>query len=307
MQNLVNKQEDIWIRPWDIEKFDDLYSRDERFFSILIKGVLSWLNSNLRMYGKPIKHFILNTGSAYMYLENNGYEYTWCETTGENMMYMETPRCLVKLGTFSIPTEELTCPYSNGVYERISTAEKTYGQIKSYNAQIRRLPIEMDLQLNYVFSNFNESVIFVQQLFEKIVFQKYFNIVYLGQTIKSSIEIEGNTEIKVNELDLSSTDPNRRTMDFNIKICTNMPCINIETETKTDLMFSKLYTDKQKDIKIKEIKQKIENLQNSTTDYNREEIASEIIKYEEAIKQIEEKTVSMIKTNLNEELGNYRI
>ena len=33
MQNLVNREEDIWIRPWNIEKFDNLYERDERFFS----------------------------------------------------------------------------------------------------------------------------------------------------------------------------------------------------------------------------------------------------------------------------------
>ena len=225
MQNLVNREEDIWIRPWDIEKFDNLYERDERFFSLVTKGALSWLNANLKMYGKSIKHFILNTGSSYMYLEDNGYEYNWCETSGENYMYMETPRCLVKLGTFSIPTEELTMPYTNGVYERISTAEKHKGQIMSYTAQMRRLPVEMEMQLNYVFSNFNESIIFVQELFEKIVFQRYFNIVYLGQTIQCSIELDGNTQIQVNELDLASAEPNRRTMEFNIKICTNMPII----------------------------------------------------------------------------------
>lgn len=242
MQNLVNKKEDIWIRPWDIERFDDLSERDERFFSLVIKGVLSWLNSNLKMYGKPIKHFILNTGSSYMYLENNGYEYNWCETSGENMMYMETPRCLVKLGTFSIPTEELTMPYVSGVYERISNDEKTKGQIKAYNAQMRRLPIEMEIQLNYVFSNFNESIIFVQELFEKIVFQKYFNIVYLGQTIQCSIEIEGNTQIQVNELDLASAEPNRRTMEFNIKVCTNLPIIYKVSESPANLVINSTFT-----------------------------------------------------------------
>ena len=174
--------------------------------------------------------------------KDNGYEYTWCETTGENLMYMETPRCIVKIGTFSIPTEELTMPYTNGVYERISNAEKTKGQIMAYNAQMRRLPIEMDLQLNYVFSNFNESIIFVQELFEKIVFQKYFNIIYLGQTIQNSIEIEGNTEIKVNEIDLSSQEPNRRTMDFTIKICTNLPVISTISECPANLLISNTFT-----------------------------------------------------------------
>lgn len=243
MQNLVNKEEDFWIRPWDVEKFDSLSNRDERFFALVTKGALSWLNSNLKMYGKPIKHFILNTGSSYLYLEHDGYEYTWCETSGENMMYMETPRCLVKLGTFSIPTEELTMPYTNGVYERVSNLSKYKGQIKAYNAQMRRLPIEMEMQLNYVFSNFNESIIFVQELFEKIVFQRYFTIVYLGQTIQCSIEIDGNTQIQVNELDLASNEPNRRTMEFNIKVCTNLPIIYKVSEFAADVLIRNTFTN----------------------------------------------------------------
>ena len=45
MQNLVNVEKDVWIRPWDIEKFDELSDRDERFFSLVTKGLLSYLNN----------------------------------------------------------------------------------------------------------------------------------------------------------------------------------------------------------------------------------------------------------------------
>jgi hypothetical protein len=100
----------------------------------------------------------------------------------------------------------------------------------------------MEIQLNYVFSNFNEAIIFVQELFEKIVFQKYFNIVYLGQTIQCSIEIEGNTQIQVNELDLSSAEPNRRTMEFNIKVCTNLPIIYKVSESSANLVINSTFT-----------------------------------------------------------------
>ena len=44
VNGIVNKDEDVWVRPWNIEKFDDLYNRDDRFFGVLIKGMLSWLN-----------------------------------------------------------------------------------------------------------------------------------------------------------------------------------------------------------------------------------------------------------------------
>ena len=101
------------------------------------------------------------------------------------------------VGNFSIPMEELTAPYIRGVYERVSTAEKTKGQIMAYNAEMRRLPIEMSMTLKYVFSNFNEAIIFVQELFEKILFQRYFQIVYLGQIINCSIEINGGNLIHI--------------------------------------------------------------------------------------------------------------
>ena len=233
MQNLINKEVDFWERPWNKEKFDDLYDRDERFFAIVIKGALSWLNSNLLMYNRPIRHFIFNTGSSYLYLENNGYEYTWCETTGENLMYMETPRCLVKVGSFNVPLEELTAPYVRGEYERISNAPDAKGQIVAYNAEMQRLPIEFTLNLNYVFSTFNEAIIFTQELMENVLFQQYFDVIYLGQIIKCSIEINADTNIELQEVDLASQDVNQRTMSFDIKITTNLPIINIQTESRS--------------------------------------------------------------------------
>ena len=233
MQNLINKEVDFWERPWNKEKFDDLYDRDERFFALVIKGALSWLNSNLLMYNRPIRHFIFNTGSSYLYLENNGYEYTWCETTGENLMYMETPRCLVKVGSFNVPLEELTAPYVRGEYERISNAPDAKGQIVAYNAEMQRLPIEFTLNLNYVFSTFNEAIIFTQELMENVLFQQYFDVIYLGQIIKCSIEINADTNIELQEVDLASQDVNQRTMSFDIKITTNLPIINIQTESRS--------------------------------------------------------------------------
>jgi hypothetical protein len=233
MQNLINKDIDFWERPWNKEKFDDLYDRDERFFAIVIKGALSWLNSNLLMYNRPIRHFIFNTGSSYLYLENNGYEYTWCETTGEDLMYMETPRCLVKVGSFNVPLEELTAPYVRGEYERISNAPDAKGQIVAYNAEMQRLPIEFTLNLNYVFSTFNEAIIFTQELMENVLFQQYFDVIYLGQIIKCSIEINADTNIELQEVDLAGQDVNQRTMSFDIKITTNLPIINTQTESRS--------------------------------------------------------------------------
>ena len=50
-ENSVNKTAK-WMRPWNIEKFDELSNRDERFFSIVLKGALGWLTQNIEMYNK---------------------------------------------------------------------------------------------------------------------------------------------------------------------------------------------------------------------------------------------------------------
>lgn len=223
---VVNKKIDKWIRPWEIEKFDNLSVRDERYFSILIKGCLGWLTRHIKMYNKSIKHYIFNSGSSYMYVEANGYHNSWIETTGEDWMYMECPRCLVTMQEITIPQEELTNPFIRGNYERYSDD----GQIKGFNAEIRRLPIEMTVQLQYVLNNFNESIILMQELFDTLVFQRYFKITYLGQLIQCSIEFPNSANIPQKKIDLASTEDNHRTIEISIKLNSTYPIINIDTE-----------------------------------------------------------------------------
>ena len=227
---------DKWIRPWEIEKFDGLSIRDERFFSIVIKGCLGWMTRNLLMYNKPIKHFIFNTGSSYMYVESNGYEDLWHEVSGEDWIYMETPRCVTEIQEFAIPMEELTNPFIRGNYERLSED----GNIKGYNAEMRRLPIEITLQLRYVLSNFNESIILIQELFDKILFQRYYRINYLGQIINCSIEFPTSAQTQLNKIDVASTEDNHKTIEISIKIKTTYPVINTETEIASDKVINSI-------------------------------------------------------------------
>lgn len=228
--NRVFEKKDKWIRPWNIKKFNELNIRDERFFSILIKGALSWLNRNIIMYNEPIKHFILNTGSSYMYVESNGYEFSWTETTGEDQMYMHLPRCVCELADINIPQEELTNPFIRGIYERRSSLDNEF---HGYSAEIRRLPLEVSMNLHYVLSNFNESLILMQELIDKLVFQRYYKIIYLGQIIQCSIEFPNSTNIEINKIDFDSTETNQKIIDVSIKIDTYYPIINNETEFET--------------------------------------------------------------------------
>lgn len=218
-----------WKRVWDIEKFDDLFNRDERFFSVLIKGMIGWLNSNISLYGKPIQHFIYTTGSSYMYVESNGYVYSMNETSGEDYMYMQMPRCIIELGSITVPIDELTNPFTSGTYER-----RDGENIRGFYAQMRRMPIELDINLKYVLSNFNESIVLVEELISKILFQRYFSISFLGQIIKCSIEFPQNFSIDLNHVDMTDANTNQKNVQLSLKICSNYPAIDENTEIPTD-------------------------------------------------------------------------
>ena len=232
--NTVNKKNKKWLRPWNVKQFNDLYNRDDRFFSVLIKGAIGFLNSHIKMYDKPINHFIFNTGSSYMFVESNGYEFSWNETSGEDSMYMELPRCVVELGNISIPQEELSQSFARGNYER-----KDEDTIKGYNAEIKRLPIEMNLSLHYTFSNFNESIVVLQELFDELVFQRYFSIAYLGQIVRCSIEFPNSTQLEIGKIDFSAAEIVQRNINLDVVICTNYPLINQKTEISSNQVISK--------------------------------------------------------------------
>jgi len=229
MNNVINKEKTKWLKPWQLEKFDNIYDRDERFFSLITKGVLGWLTNNIIMYNKPIKHFIMNTGSSYMYIENNGYEFSWTETSGENWIYNELPRCVVNIGQVTIPQEELTQPFVRGTYDRI-----TDEGIQTFNSEIRRLPIEWGMTLRYIFGTFNEAIVVLQELLDKVIFQKYFTITYLGQQIECSIEFPNMFDLNVNQIDMTTTEVNQKTLEIEIVINTSYPIINELTEISAE-------------------------------------------------------------------------
>lgn len=237
MQQLSNEVQDRWIRPWDTEKFDDLYDRDERFFSILVKGVLSFLTRNIVLYGKPIKHAIWNTGSSLMYMESNGYEYSPTTVSGEDWIYNEMPRCTCEFSEVEFPQEDLSNPYVRGTYER-----RSGDTIKGYNAEMRRIPVDININLHYVLANMNESLILIQEIADKMLFTNYFSIVYLGRVIECSIEFQPNSNIQVNKVDMESTETNQKTLDYVVKVSSNYPRVNVRTEESNSNVIGKFET-----------------------------------------------------------------
>ena len=217
----------MWKHPWQLEKFDNIYNKDERFFSILVKGLIAWFNKNIVLYNKSIKHFIFSTGSSYMYVEANGYEFILSETSGTDWIYMEMPRCIIEISDISFNTESLTNCFSRGEYERYDDETNS---ISGYNAEIMRVPIEMNLQFKYVLSNFNETIVLLQEIIDKFIYQKFFTIIYLGQKIRCGIEFPTSEHLELNKIDMSSNETNQKILQFDIKLTSNYPAINERTE-----------------------------------------------------------------------------
>lgn len=217
----------MWKHPWNLEKFDNIYNRDERFFSILVKGLIAWFNKNIVLYNKSINHFIFSTGSSYMYIETNGYDFTLSETSGEDWVYMQMPRCIIELSDIAFNTDSLTNQFARGEYERL---DSDTNEMSGYNAEIMRIPIEMNFSFKYVLSNFNESIVLIQELIDKFIYQRFFSIVYLGQVIRCGIEFPTTAHPELNKIDLSSNETNQKVVQIDIKLTSNYPAINERTE-----------------------------------------------------------------------------
>ena len=76
-----------------------------------------------------------------------------------------------------------------------------------------------------------------------MIFQKYFNIVYLGQKIKCSIEFPQNQKIEFNKIDLASAETNQKTVSIDLKINTNYPIINEQTEISGRKIINNFYKE----------------------------------------------------------------
>ena len=121
----------------------------------------------------------------------------------------------------------------------------------------------MSMSLNYVLSNFNESIVLLEELIAKLSFQRYFKIVYLGQLIECSIEFPTSHSITINKLDMTSTETNQKNITIQINICSSYPIINELSEISNGSVIGKMSSN---------IEAYANNDIDYTTDYQRKNI-----------------------------------
>ena len=152
-------------------------NNQQLFFSIIAKGFIYKLNQNLKLRGKSIPHYILNTGDDIMYLEVKGQDHSIepTEVSNENFVYSQIPRCMIQPTGINVQLDQLTNPYSHGRFE-IEHNDMIY----NFRAEFRRIPVTYGFSLKYYLDNFTDSLNVIQQI---ITNQTLFNLLVSSRLI----------------------------------------------------------------------------------------------------------------------------
>lgn len=202
------------------------------FFGILIKGLMLDLRKYITIRGKVVPHYIPNTGDETMMLEVKGHDISIepVEVSNENYIYTQTPRCVVTPHGITLQPDQLTSPYSNGVFQ-IEYDE----QLFSFISEFRRMPLTMSFDLTYIVDSFTDFLELTQHVVSKMAFVRNFKIVYMGQTIKCSYKISESMDGEHTiEFDESESDNRRHKLPMSIEVETNFPVYSAETVMPTD-------------------------------------------------------------------------
>lgn len=213
----------------DFSRFFD----DNEFFKILFRGVVGYLNHAVKLNGKDIPHFILHTGSEYLYYDALDYDFKNIHSS-ESHIYLNVPRCLIDFQDISTDMSQLTNPHVRAQYEKIDSE----GQLRTYSAECRRMPIRVQVSMTYFIDSFTDSLKLTQILIERMAFDKVMYINYLGREIDVSMRFPDTIiDEHMNVISFDTGDKNR-TLKLSLQIDTNLPIYNRVTQVDTGNVIS---------------------------------------------------------------------
>lgn len=207
------------------------------FFSIIVKGLMRKLQDDLTIRNITIPHIILNTGDDLMYLELKGHDQSKepYEITNEDYVYNIIPRCIVNPKGINLIPDQLTTPYSRGILQY-----ENEDSINTYNAEFRRMPLTMSIEMTYFVDAYTDLLELIQKLISKLSFIQTYYVTYMGQSILCSYRIpeslEGDFSIT---LDGSYSDNKSRKLSINIELETNFPIFNNRSIIQADNIIKK--------------------------------------------------------------------
>lgn len=197
------------------------------FISILIKGLMIKLNEEIKIRDVLIPHIIIGTGDEIMYLENKGQDNRIepLSISNENYTYNTMPRCMVSPKGLDIISDQLSNPYSRGVFE-IQDEDNIY----SINAEFRRVPIKLSVDLTYYTDSFTDMLELMQQIITKLYAIRTYDITYMGQRLNCSYKIPETLDNEYSiDLDGITQDNRSRKLSLSLEVESNIPVIDNKT------------------------------------------------------------------------------
>lgn len=207
-------------------------NNSQQFLSTVIKSFINSLNGQIKLHNKAVPHFILNTGDDIMYLENKGQNNTVepGKVSNEDFIYNSVPRCIIDVKNIEILEDQITSPYTRGYFE-ISDSDT----IQNFNAEFRRIPMKISMELKYYLDSFSDVMDITQKIITKMLFIRVFNFDYLGQTLQASYKVPVTYDHEKNiAFDGGTTEQKLRTISLSIDIETNMPSFDENTVISSD-------------------------------------------------------------------------
>lgn len=212
-------------------------NNSQSFFSKLVKALLINLTEEISIRNKPVPHVILNTGDDTMWLLEKEYDYSKepQEVTNEQYIYMTKPRCVVTPGSIDTVPDQLTNPYSRGQFQ--FEYEDT---LLTLSAEFRRIPIKVNIDLNYIFDSFTDLMGMLQQVVTKLAYIRTYKFVYMGQTIQATYKIPESFDGEhMAEMDGGTSDSKDRKLTMQLELESTLPVFNPQTVVDASKLITK--------------------------------------------------------------------
>lgn len=200
----------------------------QMFFSKLIKALLVSLRNSISVRSVPVPHIILNTGDDVMWLMERGYDASIepLDISNEgNTTYNIVPRCVVDPGSLDMVPDQLTSPYTTGVFQY-----EHQDNLYTFQAEFRRMPVKLQVNLKYLVDSFTDALELMQQACTKLAFIRTFTFVYMGQTITASYRIPDSFEGQhLTELSGDLQESRNRTIEMQLEVESYLPVYSNRT------------------------------------------------------------------------------
>lgn len=203
----------------------------ELFFSNLIKGLLYKLNTEIKIRDIFVPHMILHTGDDRMWIETKGYNASIepLVISNEQNVYSIIPKCVVTTSNLDLDLNQLTSPYALGSFQYCAEDDDVKG-IYSLTGEFRRMPIKMGVELKYYTDSYTDMLELIQSVIANLTFIRTYDIVYMGQKIKSTYKIpESFGEEHTMEIDGAMSDGKNHSLTLSLEVETSMPVFNSRT------------------------------------------------------------------------------